>query len=86
MHPSSALYLTEVRLIEHRCHGGAIFPGIIDSSTGKSVIAGRKVTSFTTRGEEEGVLDTIKNWSRPTIESSAAAACGANCKLAVPDI
>lgn len=76
MHPSSALHLTEVRLIEHRCHGGAIFPGIIDSSTGKSVIAGRKVTGFTTRGEEEeGVLDTIKSWSRPTIESSAAA-CG----------
>ncbi|EAU32252.1 predicted protein [Aspergillus terreus NIH2624] len=65
--------------LESLCHGGAIFPGIIDSSTGKSVIAGRKVTGFTTRGEEEeGVLDTIKSWSRPTIESSAAAACGAN--------
>ncbi|KAL5364587.1 class I glutamine amidotransferase-like protein [Aspergillus floccosus] len=60
------------------CHGGAIFPGIIDASTGKSVIAGRKVTGFTTRGEEEeGVLDTIKSWNRPTIESTAAS-CGAN--------
>ncbi|KAK1144098.1 plasma membrane heat shock protein [Aspergillus melleus] len=55
------------------CHGGAIFPGIIDSSTGKSIIANRKVTGFTTRGEEEeGVLGTIQSWSRPTIEASAA--------------
>ncbi|PNS20615.1 NFX1-type zinc finger-containing protein 1 [Sphaceloma murrayae] len=55
------------------CHGGAIFPGIIDKATGKSVIAGKTVTGFTTRGEEEeGVLDTIKSWKRPTIEASAA--------------
>lgn len=58
------------------CHGGAIFPGIKDKS-GKSIINGREVTGFTTQGEEEeGVLDTIKSWNRPTIESSAAAAGG----------
>ncbi|KAI1843221.1 hypothetical protein JX265_012205 [Neoarthrinium moseri] len=57
------------------CHGGAIFPGIIDEHTGKSIIAGKKVTGFTTKGEEEeGVLDTIKSWHRPTIESSASSA------------
>ena len=33
------------------CHGGAIFPGIIDPKTGKSIIAGKKVTGFTTKGE-----------------------------------
>ncbi|RAL01107.1 class I glutamine amidotransferase-like protein [Aspergillus ibericus CBS 121593] len=55
------------------CHGGAIFPGILDPSTGKSIIDGRKVTGFTTRGEEEeGVLATIQKWNRPTIEASAA--------------
>ncbi|KAI7774906.1 chaperone protein hsp31 [Diaporthe eres] len=55
------------------CHGGAIFPGIIDKSTGRSVIAGNNVTGFTTKGEqEEGVLDTIKSCKRPTIEASAA--------------
>ncbi|PWY95171.1 class I glutamine amidotransferase-like protein [Aspergillus sclerotioniger CBS 115572] len=54
------------------CHGGAIFPGILDPSTGKSIIDGRKVTGFTTRGEEEGVLETIQKWNRPTIEASAA--------------
>ncbi|KAK9480451.1 class I glutamine amidotransferase-like protein [Lipomyces japonicus] len=57
------------------CHGGAIFPKIIDPATGKSIIYGKKVTGFTTQGEEEeGVLDTIKSWDRPTIESSAAKA------------
>lgn len=62
------------------CHGGAIFPGIIDPKTKKSIIAGKKVTGFTTKGEEEeGVLDTIKSWNRPTIEAAAASA-GAKCK------
>lgn len=57
------------------CHGGAIFPGIIDPSSGKSIIAGKNVTGFTTKGEEEeGVLDTIKSWDRPTIEAAAAQA------------
>ncbi|GJN80296.1 chaperone protein HSP31 [Purpureocillium lilacinum] len=55
------------------CHGGAIFRGIVDNKTGKSVINGRTVTGFTTKGEEEeGVLDTIKSWNRPTIEATAA--------------
>ena len=54
------------------CHGGAIFKGVLDKA-GKPIIAGRNVTGFTTRGEEEeGVLDTIKSWNRPTIEASAA--------------
>jgi putative intracellular protease/amidase len=56
------------------CHGGAIFPGI-KGPDGKSIINGREVTGFTTKGEEEeGVLDTIKSWNRPTIENSAAEA------------
>jgi len=63
------------------CHGGAIFPGIVDEKTGKSVIHGKKVTGFTTKGEEEeGVLDTINLWGRPTIEKSAEKA-GATCKF-----
>ncbi|KAK9238165.1 class I glutamine amidotransferase-like protein [Lipomyces kononenkoae] len=68
---------TDGGIVSAVCHGGAIFPGIIDPGTGKSIIANRKVTGFTTRGEiEEGILDTIKAWNRPTIESSAAS-CGA---------
>jgi D-lactate dehydratase len=60
-------------IISAVCHGGAIFPGIHSPLTNKSIISGRKVTGFTTKGEEEeGVLDTIKKWNRPTIEASAA--------------
>ncbi len=71
---ASKMY-TDGSIISAVCHGGAIFPGIIDPSTGKSIIAGKKVTGFTTQGEkEEGVLDTIISWNRPTIEKSAAAA------------
>lgn len=71
---------TDGAIISAVCHGGAIFPGIINSSTGKSIIDGKKVTGFTTKGEEEeGVLDTIKSWNRPTIEKAAAEA-GATCK------
>ncbi|KAF2032827.1 class I glutamine amidotransferase-like protein [Setomelanomma holmii] len=62
-------------IISAVCHGGAIFPGIIDKSTGKSIIAGKEVTGFTTQGEiEEGVLDSIKSWNRPTIEAAAGSA------------
>ncbi|KAJ5799600.1 uncharacterized protein N7518_001668 [Penicillium psychrosexuale] len=64
---------TDGAIISAVCHGGEIFPGIIDPSTGKSIIANRRVTGFTTQGEEEeGVLDAIKSWNRPTIEASAA--------------
>lgn len=69
---ASQMY-TQGGIISAVCHGGAIFPGIIDSKTGKSIISGRKVTGFTTKGEEEeGVLDTIISWKRPTIEKAAA--------------
>ncbi|KAF2715836.1 class I glutamine amidotransferase-like protein [Polychaeton citri CBS 116435] len=69
---ASKMY-TNGGIISAVCHGGAIFPGIIDPKTGKSIIAGKKVTGFTTQGEEEeGVLDTIKSWNRPTIEAAAA--------------
>ncbi|WFD32476.1 D-lactate dehydratase [Malassezia sp. CBS 17886] len=56
------------------CHGGAILPRIMDNY-GKSIIAGRQVTGFTTKGEEElGVLQAIKDLQTPTIEESAASA------------
>lgn len=67
-------------IISAVCHGGAVLPGVHTPLTDQSVIYGRKVTGFTTKGEEEeGVLDTIKSWNRPTIEKSAADA-GAICK------
>jgi len=33
------------------CHGPAILPGIIDSTTGKTIICGKTVTGFTIEGE-----------------------------------
>ena len=33
------------------CHGPAIFPGVIDAKTGKSIIEGKTVTGFTIEGE-----------------------------------
>ncbi|KAI5476415.1 chaperone protein HSP31 [Pseudohyphozyma bogoriensis] len=55
------------------CHGGAIFNNL-KLSDGSYLINGKKVTGFTTKGEEDlGVLDIIqKQWSVKTIESGAA--------------
>jgi len=33
------------------CHGPVLLPGVIDSKTGKSIIAGKTVTGFTIEGE-----------------------------------
>ncbi|KAG4444356.1 hypothetical protein IFR05_000121 [Cadophora sp. M221] len=46
-----------------------------EDHSSKSIIAGKKVTGFTTKGEEEeGVLETIQSWKRPTIEMAAKSA------------
>lgn len=77
------LYANTQGIVSAVCHGGAIFPGIIDPGTGKSIIDGKTVTGFTTQGEEEeGVLDTIKSWEKPTIET-AAKNSGATCELGI---
>ncbi|OQO14258.1 hypothetical protein B0A48_01134 [Cryoendolithus antarcticus] len=46
------------------CHGAALLPRAIDSATGKSIIAGKTVTGFTTEGEEVmGIDETLrKEW------------------------
>lgn len=63
-------------IISAVCHGGAIFPGMKDDK-GVPLISGKKVTGFTTQGEEEeGVLPIIESWNAETIEKSAAS-CGA---------
>ncbi|ORX75169.1 class I glutamine amidotransferase-like protein [Basidiobolus meristosporus CBS 931.73] len=56
------------------CHGPAILSAIVDSTTGKSIIAGKKVTGFTTEGEVMlSLLDIIKSANVATIEEGAAA-------------
>jgi putative intracellular protease/amidase len=60
------------------CHGGAIFPGIKDAATGKSIIADKKVTGFSTEADKlAGVLDKIHADGVMTTEESAVSA-GAN--------
>ncbi|KAK6375787.1 plasma membrane heat shock protein [Exophiala oligosperma] len=56
----------------YRCHGEAIFPGIIDSTTGKSVIAGKTITGFTTQAEYDmNLMDPIRSWGEPLIDEWA---------------
>jgi putative intracellular protease/amidase len=60
------------------CHGGAIFPGIKDASTGRSIIADQAVTGFSTEGDRMvGVLERIHGDGVKTTEESAVSA-GAN--------
>jgi putative intracellular protease/amidase len=57
------------------CHGGAIFTGIKDAKTGRSIIAGKNVTGFSTEGDKmAGVLDRIHGDGVKTTEESAGIA------------
>jgi putative intracellular protease/amidase len=63
------------------CHGPALFPGVIDATTGKSIISGKTITGFTTEGEYVmHLMDTLKSWGEPMVEEIAAA-LGAKCML-----
>jgi putative intracellular protease/amidase len=57
------------------CHGGAIFPGVRDPQTGRSIIAGKDVTGFSTEGDKmAGVLAKIHGDGAKTTEESAVIA------------
>lgn len=57
------------------CHGAAIFTGVKDQETGQSIIAGKKVTGFSTEGDRmAGVLDRIHGDGVKTTEESAVLA------------
>ncbi|TVY64154.1 Glyoxalase, partial [Lachnellula suecica] len=54
------------------CHGEAIFPGVIDPTTGKSIIAGRTITGFTTEAEDDmHIMAAIRSWNEPLIDEWA---------------
>lgn len=54
------------------CHGEAIFPGVIDKATGKSIIAGKTITGFTTQAEYDmHIMDIIRGWNEPLIDEWA---------------
>jgi putative intracellular protease/amidase len=57
------------------CHGGAIFLGIRDAASGKSIIAGIKVTGFSTEGDRmASVLAKVHEDGVKTTEESAVEA------------
>jgi putative intracellular protease/amidase len=57
------------------CHGGAIFTGVKDTKTGKSIIDGKDVTGFSTEGDKlAGVLERIHGDGVDTTEESAVKA------------
>lgn len=63
------------------CHGPSIFPGIIDSKTGKSIIDGKTITGFTTEAEDTmEVMPAIRSWKEPLVDEWAEK-LGAKCKF-----
>ncbi len=57
------------------CHGGAILPGVRDAGSGASIIAGKRVTGFSTEGDRlAGVLSRIHEDGVKTTEESAVSA------------
>jgi D-lactate dehydratase len=56
------------------CHGAAIFPGVLDKQTGRSVIEGKTVTGFTIEGEMIfNILDKLREDSvLPIVEAVTA--------------
>lgn len=63
------------------CHGPAIFDNLLDKATGEPLIKGKKITGFTTEGEEIlGVKGEIKAWGQPLVEDLAAK-LGAKCEF-----
>ena len=78
---ASKMYTQGGGILSVVCYGRAIFSGILDPFTNGPIISGKKVTGFTTRGEEEDVLDTTKSWKRPKI-GAAAKDAGVTCKNA----
>ena len=72
-----------IGLHSYSCHGPAIFPGVIDATTGKSIIAGKTITGFTTEAEYDmKLMDTLTTWKEPMVEEMAAS-LGAKCALLI---
>ncbi len=60
------------------CHGPAIFPGVLDAATGRSIIAGKTVTGFTVEGEQAlGIMKKLQQ-DRVVLIPEAVTAAGAD--------
>ncbi|KAF7503394.1 hypothetical protein GJ744_003916 [Endocarpon pusillum] len=63
---------TQGGVVSAVCHGPAIYAGIIDPTTSKSIIHGRTITGFTTQAEYDmHVMDALRKWNEPLIDEWA---------------
>lgn len=69
------------------CHGPVLLPGVIDVTTGRSVVAGKTVTGFTVEGEMMlGVLDQLnKDKVAPVADAVSAAGADYSSPIAAFD-
>lgn len=66
-------------LVTAVCHGAAIFADLLDPETGKPIVDGKKITGFTTEGEEVmGIMGALRSWNEPFVDEHAKA-LGAEC-------
>ena len=73
-------YHFHIESYAHSCHGPAIYPGVIDPSTNKSIIHGKTITGFTTEGEDVmEIMDIVRGWGEPLIDEWAER-LGAKCE------
>lgn len=53
------IYATKSGVVAAVCHGPEIFDGLLDKTTGKPIIEGKKITGFTDEGERVLHIDKI---------------------------
>ena len=76
----SSCYHSHIDPCARSCHGPAIYPGVIDPSTNKSIINGKTITGFTTEGEDVmGITDIVRGWGEPLVDEWAER-LGAKCE------
>ncbi|MCJ1470328.1 hypothetical protein MMC07_008973 [Pseudocyphellaria aurata] len=77
LHKLAAQVYANGGVVSAVCHGPALLPGIIEASTGKPLIQGKKVTGFAEKGEVEvGALDSMRKDGVQTIEELVKAVDG----------
>ncbi|RGP76720.1 chaperone hsp31 [Fusarium longipes] len=55
------------------CHGPAIFANLIDPTTNKPLIEGKKITGFTTEAENTmKIMEELRSWGGEMVEEVAA--------------
>ncbi|KAL4940746.1 class I glutamine amidotransferase-like protein [Aspergillus oleicola] len=54
------------------CHGPAVFANVVDKSTGKALIKGKRLTGFTTEAEDTmSIMADLRGWKAELVEELA---------------